>query len=125
MLSASGMADKNRLYYGDNLDWLRNEKEFADETIDVIYLDPPFNSNANYNILFEEKDGSNSRAQILAFKDTWHWGLESEGAYHDVVERGGELAKVIVGLRDFLGQNDLMAYLCMMARLGLPNCTGY
>jgi adenine specific DNA methylase Mod len=106
---------KNRLYFGDNLDWLRNPQEFPDESVDVIYLDPPFNSKANYNVLFEEKDGTKSRAQITAFKDTWHWGIEAETAFRDTVMQGGKLAQVMTGLREFLGQNDMMAYLSMMA----------
>ena len=74
---------KNQLYFGDNLDILRNH--VADASVDLIYLDPPFNSNANYNVLFQEKSGQQSAAQITAFEDTWHWSLESEIAYQDVV----------------------------------------
>lgn len=61
----------NRLYYGDNLDILQNE--IADESVDLIYLDPPFNSNATYNVLFKAPTGEQSQAQIEAFEDTWHW----------------------------------------------------
>ncbi|MGD0802925.1 MAG: hypothetical protein ABSA11_02500 [Candidatus Bathyarchaeia archaeon] len=64
---------KNTLYYGDNLAVLRNPKYFQDESIDLIYLDPPFNSQADYNILFKEVTGEQSQAQIQAFTDTWHW----------------------------------------------------
>ena len=74
---------KNQLYFGDNLDILRNQ--VADTSVDLIYLDPPFNSNANYNVLFQEKSGQQSAAQITAFEDTWHWNLDSESAYQDVV----------------------------------------
>ena len=74
---------KNKLYFGDNLDILRNH--VADGSVDLIYLDPPFNSNANYNVLFEEKSGEQSAAQITAFEDTWHWDAGSELAYRDVV----------------------------------------
>ena len=77
---------KNKLYFGDNLNILR--EHIADESVDLVYLDPPFNSNATYNILFEEKSGEKSAAQITAFEDTWHWGLESEKAYHEVISRG-------------------------------------
>ena len=70
---------KNKLYFGDNLDILRNHVTNA--SVDLIYLDPPFNSNANYNVLFQEKSGQQSAAQITAFEDTWHWSLESESAY--------------------------------------------
>ena len=78
----------NRLYFGDNLDILR--AHVADESVDLIYLDPPFNSNATYNVLFRERSGKESAAQITAFEDTWHWGWESETAFQDVVMRGPE-----------------------------------
>ena len=69
-------AAPNRLFFGDNLDILR--EHIAEASVDLIYLDPPFNSNVNYNILFREQDGAQSVAQIAAFEDTWHWGLEAE-----------------------------------------------
>jgi len=107
---------KNQLFLGDNLDILRNKEQFPDEWVDLIYLDPPFNSNATYNILFEEKSGEKSAAQITAFDDTWHWGLESEKAYREVITWGTDrLAKLLDALRTFLGPNDMMAYLTMMA----------
>ena len=106
---------KNRLYYGDNLDILRNH--IADESVDLIYLDPPFNSNVDYNILFRETGGQQSAAQITAFEDTWHWGLESEIAYQDVVANApGKLPELLQAMRSFLGGNDMMAYLTMMAQ---------
>ena len=106
---------KNQLYFGDNLDILRNH--VADASVDLIYLDPPFNSNANYNVLFQEKGGQQSVAQITAFEDTWHWSLESESAYQDVVTNaGGKLADLLQAMRSFLGENDMMAYLTMMAQ---------
>jgi len=71
------MTRTNQLYYGDNLRVLRDE--IADETVDLVYLDPPFNSAANYNVLFREASGEQSAAQIMAFEDTWHWTHESEG----------------------------------------------
>lgn len=103
------MANKN-LYFGDNLDVLR--KEISDESIDLVYLDPPFNSDANYNILF----GGNGKfeAQIRAFNDTWHWGPEAESAYADVMHHGGRPADMLEAFRRFLGENDMMAYLTMM-----------
>ena len=105
----------NKLYFGDNLDILR--QHVADESVDLIYLDPPFNSNATYNVLFHEKSGEQSAAQITAFDDTWHWGMESESAYHDVVMDGPKpLADLLQAMRSFLGQNDMMAYLTMMAQ---------
>ncbi len=105
----------NRLYFGDNLDILRQYVD--DESVDLIYLDPPFNSNATYNVLFRERSGEESAAQITAFEDTWHWGWESEIAFQDVVTQGPEkVASLLAALRQFLGQNDMMAYLTMMAQ---------
>ena len=105
----------NRLYFGDNLEILR--QHVADESVDLIYLDPPFNSNATYNVLFRERSGEESAAQITAFEDTWHWGWESETAFQDVVTRGPEkVGNLLSALRQFLGQNDMMAYLTMMAQ---------
>ncbi len=106
---------KNKLYFGDNLDILREHVQ--DETVDLIYLDPPFNSNATYNVLFQEKTGEQSAAQITAFEDTWHWGMESEYAYQEMVKEGSrKLADLLQAMRTFLGQNDMMAYLVMMAQ---------
>ena len=106
---------QNELYFGDNLDILR--EQIADESVDLIYLDPPFNSNATYNVLFREKGGEESAAQITAFEDTWHWSLESEDAFREVVTDGPErLGRLLQVMRDFLGQNDMMAYLTMMAQ---------
>ena len=105
---------KNKLYYGDNLDIMR--EHIADESVDLIYLDPPFNSKATYNVLFKEKNGTNSAAQITAFDDTWHWDINSEKAYREIVGAGSsKLAALIQALRSFLGTNDMMAYLTMMA----------
>ena len=110
------MADwKNKLYFGDNLDILRGE--VPDESVDLIYLDPPFNSNATYNVLFREASGEGSAAQIHAFDDTWHWNIESERAYREVVTDGPrKLSDLLQAMRSFLGQNDMMAYLTMMAQ---------
>ena len=104
----------NHLYYGDNLTVLR--REIADESVDLIYLDPPFNSNANYGILFREPDGGASNAQIEAFEDTWHWNDRAEDAF-DQVRRSGHLRAfdLLNAMRSFLGDNDMMAYLAMMA----------
>ncbi len=106
---------KNALYFGDNLNILR--EHIADESVDLIYLDPPFNSNATYNVLFREKSEQESAAQITAFDDTWHWDIGSEAAYRDVVTNGPpKLADLLQAMRSFLGQNDMMAYLTMMAQ---------
>ena len=106
---------KNTLYFGDNLDILR--EHVPDESVDLIYLDPPFNSNATYNVLFRETSGESSAAQIQAFGDTWHWSIESEAAYREVVTSGPkQLADLLQAMRSFLGQNDMMAYVTMMAQ---------
>jgi len=103
----------NKLYYGDNLDILR--RYVADESVDLIYLDPPFKSNQDYNVLFQERNGSRSAAQIKAFEDTWTWDLGAEQAFVDVVEAGGPVAEFMRGMRRILHENDMMAYLAMMA----------
>ena len=106
---------KNQLYFGDNLDILRAAR-IPVGSVDLIYLDPPFNSNATYNVLFAEKSGEKSAAQITAFEDTWHWGEEAMAAYDDAMKLGvPRLADLLQALRAFLGQNDMMAYLTMMA----------
>ena len=109
------VAAPNRLYFGDNLSILR--EHVVDASVDLIYLDPPFNSNATYNVLFRERSGDESAAQITAFDDTWHWSLESERAYQDVVAYGpAKSGQLLAAMRAFLGQNDMMAYLTMMAQ---------
>ena len=103
----------NTLYYGDNLEILRRYVE--DESVDLIYLDPPFNSNADYNLLFAEKDGTQAHAQITAFEDTWTWDLEAAAEYAEVLRSGqGRVAKCLKGMHDFLGGSDMLAYLSMM-----------
>jgi site-specific DNA-methyltransferase (adenine-specific) len=107
------MAD-NKLYYGDNLDILRRYVE--KESVDLVYLDPPFKSDQDYNVLFKERDGARSSAQIKAFKDTWIWDEESSRAYHEMVEHGPEdVSKALRAFHTFLGPNDMLAYLSMMA----------
>lgn len=103
----------NLLYYGDNLEVLR--RHIDDESIDLVYLDPPFNSNANYNVLFAAKDGHQSAAQIQAFEDTWRWDASAARQYQEAVEQGGAVAEVLVAFRTFLGTSDMLAYLAMMA----------
>lgn len=106
---------KNILYYGDNLNILR--KYIQNESVDLIYLDPPFKSNQSYNILFQERNGTKSRAQIKAFEDTWQWDLTAEEAWTEIVEKSPNrrLADLMVAMRKFLGNNDMMAYLVMIA----------
>jgi site-specific DNA-methyltransferase (adenine-specific) len=112
-LEAAGRADVNQLYYGDNLDVLK--QHIANESVDLVYLDPPFNSSQDYNVLFHEKDGTASAAQIKAFGDTWTWDQGSARAFEETVERGGAVADVLKAFRTFLGGNDMLAYLSMMA----------
>lgn len=105
--------ESNTLYYGDNLEVLR--RYIKDETVDLIYLDPPFKSDQDYNVLFAEHSGERAAAQIKAFKDTWRWDLAAEHAFADVMRQGGRIADMLNSLRGFLGQSDMMAYLAMMA----------
>ena len=104
----------NALYYGDNLAVLR--ESIASASIDLIYLDPPFNSQANYNLLFKGPSGKGADAQIEAFEDTWHWGEEAERAFSEVLASPAtQAAELLRAMRSFLGENDMMAYLAMMA----------
>lgn len=103
----------NTLYYGDNLDIL--QRYIKDESIDLVYLDPPFNSNANYNVLFAQKDGSQSSAQIQAFEDTWQWDQNAIQTYTREVEKGGPVADALRAFNLILGDSNMMAYLTMMA----------
>jgi len=104
----------NALYYGGNLVVLRNH--IADESVDLIYLDPPFNSQASYNLLFRSPTGEQSQAQIEAFEDTWHWNDVAELAFDDVLRSGNaDSAEMLRAMRAFLKENDMMAYLAMMA----------
>jgi len=106
----------NRMYYGDNLDILRNQEYFPNECVDLIYLDPPFNSNRNYNVLFKAESGADSEAQITAFEDTWHWSESALATYFDLVQDApATVATAIKALMDLIGHNQMMAYLVMMA----------
>lgn len=108
----------NALHYGDNLYVLRDRTAFPDASVDLIYLDPPFNSNATYNVLFKAPSGKQSQAQIEAFEDTWHWSADNgaELAFDEVMRSGNaEAANMLRAIRSFLGENDMMAYLAMMA----------
>lgn len=109
----SKVFDKNTLFYGDNLEVLR--KYFPSECIDLIYLDPPFNSKADYNVLFKEKTGEESTAQIQAFSDFWHWDIEAKHAYDYLATQApSQVSDLISSLYGFLGKNDMFAYLVMM-----------
>ncbi|MFN6954917.1 MAG: DNA methyltransferase [Acetobacteraceae bacterium] len=112
---------RNTLFFGDNLDVLRGRDAdgralIPDESVDLIYLDPPFNSAATYNVLFKAPDGGAADSQIEAFEDSWHWGDSAARAFQDVVTgRHGRAATLLRAMRDALGENDMMAYLAMMA----------
>ena len=104
----------NHLYYGDNLAVLRDS--IASESVDLVYLDPPFNSNASYGVLFREPSGERSAAQIEAFDDTWHWNESAERAFDQVMSgQNSDAAIMLKAMRSALGENDMMAYLAMMA----------
>ena len=105
--------ESNTLYYGDNLPVLR--EHFPDACVDLVYLDPPFNSNRSYNVLFKETATTGSPAQIEAFEDTWHWGSPAEEAFRDVAHGGSDTARLLNAMVEALGRNDVTAYLCMMA----------
>jgi len=106
--------DKNQLYWGDNLDIL--PRYIDDRSVDLVYLDPPFNSQANYNVLFTEKDGSRSADQIQAFEDTWQWNLQSARTLRDFIQTAPSQASLAMqAFEKFLGGTNLLAYLSMMA----------
>ena len=104
----------NQIFYGDNLQVLR--EHIADKSIDLIYLDPPFNSKRDYNLLFKSPKGHESEAQIEAFEDTWHWNEQAEREFDELLHQSNtDVAEVMKALRGFLGENDMLAYLTMMA----------
>jgi site-specific DNA-methyltransferase (adenine-specific) len=111
--SKGGKPSNGNLYFGDNLDVLH--EYVADESVDLIYLDPPFNSQAQYNVLFQTPKKDVESAQAQAFRDTWTWNEETEWAFKKVMETGGGTARFIEALRGALGESDMMAYLVMMA----------
>jgi site-specific DNA-methyltransferase (adenine-specific) len=110
----------NVLYYGDNLDILR--RYVADESVDLVYLDPPFNSNRDYNVIFRDESGRKSDAQLLAFEDTWHWGPDAESQYAFLTNTArnqgrvpSTVSTIVAALRAGIGENQMMAYLVEMA----------
>lgn len=108
----------NHLYYGDNLTILR--ERIPDESVDLIYLDPPFNSNRSYNVLFKSQDGSAAEAQMQAFDDTWRWNQSTEALFLSMVGGGcpPRVADALAAMRNLLGTSDMNAYIVMMtARL--------
>jgi site-specific DNA-methyltransferase (adenine-specific) len=104
----------NTLFYGDNLPILR--EHIPEESIDLVYLDPPFNSNRSYNVLFKDERGAEAEAQITAFDDTWHWNASAERTFHELIQNApANVASMLGALREFVGTNQMMAYLTMMA----------
>jgi site-specific DNA-methyltransferase (adenine-specific) len=103
------------LFWGDNLRIFR--EHIADASVDLIYLDPPFNSNRSYHVLFRETNRHQSDAQIEAFTGIWHWTEQAEETYAELVHGNHgpqKVSSLIVALRSFIGSNDVMAYLVMM-----------
>jgi site-specific DNA-methyltransferase (adenine-specific) len=108
--------DRNLLVYGNNLAVLRNPHYFPSESVDLVYLDPPFKPNERYNVLFRARGGTPAAAQVRAFEDTWHWDEAAAAAYHDTMENApGAVARTLEALKSVLDQSDMFAYLCMMA----------
>ncbi|MEE8638972.1 MAG: DNA methyltransferase [bacterium] len=104
----------NELYYGDNLKILRDC--FSDESVDLVYLDPPFQSGRKYNVLFAEANGTASPSQVEAFEDTWKWNITAEETYAELIEKGpAGLSNLVKAMRGYLGSNEMMAYVVMMA----------
>ena len=119
----------NSLYYGDNLEVLQ---AFPSECVDLVYLDPPFNSNRSYNVIFNESTGADAEAQIEAFGDTWHWTPHAAEAFDEVASRGDDAGRLLQAFVSALGHNDMTAYLAMMAprlielrRVMRPNASIY
>ena len=107
------MYDNRTLVRGDNLEEMRR---FPDECIDLIATDPPFNSKRDYFVPYRDEHGQEPDTLIRAFTDTWTWGEAAEEAYGElIVEVGGQIGDTIQGLRQFLNQTPMMAYLVMMA----------
>src|SRR5579871_2568495 len=105
---------RDKLYYGDNLDVLRKYIDSA--SVDLVYLDPPFNSNATYNVLFREKDGAKAASQMQAFEDTWEWDLRAAATFRDVVEHGlPRVSHALQAFRTLIPDSNMLAYLAMMA----------
>jgi site-specific DNA-methyltransferase (adenine-specific) len=105
----------NALYFGDNLDVLR--RHVRDASVDLVYLDPPFQSGKDYSLIFETRSAAPdpARGHAEAFKDTWRWGHDAEASYEELARAGGGVAATVSALRAILGESDVMAYLCMMA----------
>ena len=110
---AASTMDKNALYYGDNLEVLR--RYVKDESVDLVYLDPPFKSDQDFSVVLDDRNGTGGTARVEAFKDTWRWDQEAASAYQQTVEVGGPVSEAMQAFMKFLGENDMLAYLAMMA----------
>lgn len=110
-LGPTGAVKMNKLFFGNNLEILR--EKIADECVDLVYLDPPFNSDARYNVFFDPEKAVSAQAE--AFRDTWTWDEEAEWAFDEIARIGGTLAIFVSALHSALGRSNLMAYLVMMA----------
>ena len=97
---------------GDNLNSLRGD--IKEESVDLVYLDPPFNSNRNYNVLFKDESGLEADSQIMAFEDTWHW-KGAASTYDDLILEGDKVSEMLQAFRSIIKENQMMAYLVMMA----------
>ena len=104
---------ENLLFYGDNLDVLR--RHIADASVELVYLDPPFNSDRDYNVIFAERNGAESSAQIQAFEDTWRWDQAAARLYEETIEGGGRVAEALLAFVSLVGHSDVLAYLSNMA----------
>lgn len=114
-VSAGMTGWKNRLYYGDNIDWLNDRDQFPSDHVDLVYLDPPFNADRIFNIFLVDEHGEEASSQIHAFNDTWTWTHESDVVYRDIqINAPDDTARALEGLFAILGKVDLMAYLVMM-----------
>lgn len=102
----------NRLYFGDNLDWL---SKMESSSVELVYLDPPFNSQATYNLLYKSPDGEAAQSQYQAFVDSWRWGPATDAALVSVIRSGSPAASILTSLNNYMQKSDLMAYLVMMA----------
>ena len=105
--------EHSALYHGDNLGILR--RQGRGETVDLVYLDPPFNSNQNYGVLFRERGGTRPAGRLPAFEDTWRWDSAAVAAFRETIESGGRVAEALSAFRRFLGESDMLAYLSMIA----------
>lgn len=103
------------LYFGDNLQILR--QYVPDQSVDLVYLDPPFNSQRAYNVFFKDQTGKQASAQVQAFEDTWHWTDEAQNTYDEILSGAfpKELKEMLRAFRDYMGPTDMMAYITMMA----------